>query len=469
MMRLLTAGGWFFLVSTFATMLAVLSNGCSKESPECTTDDDCPSGRYCRANQCAYDCTIDMECPDGFKCSTKGKCERGCRKTNSGIEACDHVDNDCDGQTDETWPELGHACRNGTCPEGMWICTKDGFGVECDGQVPTEDDSSCDGIDSDCDGETDEDALEHACPLQDGVCAGAMTECLPSGQWSECDYGPDYSEDDATCNCVDNDCDGETDEDAVMIMEPEQGPELTDGLDNNCNGVVDEPGGLMVAISDTVAIDLFESTIFENKDCTGTRYGESSDDYPSGFPASGQPSAHLYACSIKGVLPSSYLSWYRAKWACEFQGKRLCTIAEYKDACMGPSLNRYPYGAVFVSGICNDAWIDGATKSKTGQFSGCESEYGAFDMSGNLAEWVINSDDENPGNAFVGGGYYSCFLCDPAGYCHYCDPDSTNDTYGVKDLSDCFPGSQTQAKMWESFDKTRAMDLLGSRCCMDIQ
>ncbi len=441
--------------------------GCSGDKPQCAADDDCPSGRYCRAGECGYDCTVDLDCPEDFRCSTRGKCERGCRKTNSGIEACDEVDNDCDGQTDETWPELGQPCANGTCPEGHWVCTEDGFGVECDGQIPLPDDSSCDGIDSDCDGQTDEDALEHQCPLQEGVCSGAMTRCLPTGQWSECDYGQDYSENDSSCNGVDNDCDGETDEDAAMIMQPETGSEATDGLDNNCNGVVDEPGGLMVRIDDTFAIDLFESTIFQNNDCSGERYGESRDDYPSEF-SPDSPSISLFACSIRGVKPSGYLSWYRAKSACEAQGKRLCTVNEYSKACMGPSLYRFPYGAAFVTGVCNDANVQNAQKADTGQFQDCKSEYGPFDMSGNLAEWVEDTDGDNPLNAFVGGGYYECYLCDPYGYCHVCDPESDNDTYGVLNMSDCFPGSQSQAEMYESFEKTHPMELLGARCCMDI-
>ena len=89
-------------------------------------------------------------------------------------------------------------------------------------------------------------------------------------------------------------------------------------------------------------------------------------------------------------------------------------------------------------------------------------------MSGNLAEWVSNLDSEHLGNAFVGGGYYKCFLCTPSGYCHDCTEGSDNDEFGVYNMSDCYPGSQSQAQMWESFDRTWAMELLGVRCCLDI-
>ena len=40
----------------------------------------------------------------------------------------------------------------------------------------------------------------------------------------------------------------------------------------------------MVRIGDRVAcIDKYEATIYADNSCSGTRYGASSDDYPSGF------------------------------------------------------------------------------------------------------------------------------------------------------------------------------------------
>jgi hypothetical protein len=53
------------------------------------------------------------------------------------------------------------------------------------------------------------------CPLQTGVCEGATQTCS-GGSWTECDYGPSYGN---------------------------EGMFGCDGLDNNCNGVVDEVDG----------------------------------------------------------------------------------------------------------------------------------------------------------------------------------------------------------------------------------
>ncbi|MGM0576721.1 MAG: hypothetical protein ACQEXJ_13410 [Myxococcota bacterium] len=76
----------------------------------------------------------------------------------SGGEPCDDLDNDCDGFTDEGFPKLGELCDGGDsddCATGTWTCNATGDGVECleSGGVG---DTCGDGVDNDCDGDTDE-------------------------------------------------------------------------------------------------------------------------------------------------------------------------------------------------------------------------------------------------------------------------------------------------------------------------
>ncbi len=124
---------------------------------------------------------------------------------------CDGLDNDCDGQTDEelTGGTCTHRNDAGSC-EGTWKCAASGGDRVCDGPVPEAE--TCDGRDNDCDGSTDEGLAGVACTRQNaaGTCAG-VTVCDGAGG-AYCDAPVPANE---TCNLADDDCDGSTDEDGI--------------------------------------------------------------------------------------------------------------------------------------------------------------------------------------------------------------------------------------------------------------
>jgi formylglycine-generating enzyme required for sulfatase activity len=158
----------------------------------------------------------------------------------------------------------------------------------------------------------------------------------------------------------------------------------------------------MVQVNDNLCIDAYEASVFENADCTGQQYGVGQDDYPAGFPehvaSSGceaECAAHsteaqtqaVYACSIGGVMPSTMLTWFRAKAACENAGKALCASGEWMAACGGPDGTQYPFGASWA-GQCNTVY-DMRAALVTGADPACVGGMpGLFDMGGNVAEWV---------------------------------------------------------------------------------
>ncbi len=140
------------------------------------------------------------------------------------------------------------------------------------------------------------------------------------------------------------------------------------------------------------------------------QHGASSDDYGAGCPDTGNGCVNFYAVSIAGVTPSAFITWFQAAAAARNSGKRLPTNQEWQAAALGtPDTGGADDGAT----TCNtDNLAPGVTA--TGSRSACVSDVGAFDMVGNLWEWVadwVPLSTACPGWATVGSFSSDDFMC----------------------------------------------------------
>ena len=220
-------------------------------------------------------------------------------------DACNGVDDDCDGEVDEDEGTLFYADMDGDGWGDPLVSTyacdqQSGWvddATDCDDSEPTVNpaaDEYCNGVDDDCDGEVDEDeAVDALTWYQDrdvdgyGDSASSTAAChQPSGYLADASDCDDYNNTvfpsaDELCNGVDDDCDGSVDEDDAVdaltwyrdrdadgygdaasstsaCAQPSEyvaddtdcddysytispaATEQCDGVDNDCDGTVDE-------------------------------------------------------------------------------------------------------------------------------------------------------------------------------------------------------------------------------------
>ncbi len=92
-------------------------------------------------------------------------------------------------------------------------------------------------------------------------------------------------------------------------------------------------------------VDAYEASLIE------TLADGSEQPFPHYLPVDGHD---VRAVSEAHTFPQGYISEVQAQDACAASSKRLCTLEEWRSACVGPSHTTFPYGDARRPGACHD-------------------------------------------------------------------------------------------------------------------
>ena len=424
-----------------------------------------PATETCNRRDDDCDGLVDEGNPGGgASCGTStGECRAGTEACVAGaivcmgsvgpnIESCNGLDDDCDGSTDENFLSndvnncgmCGNVCsfaggfaecRSGSCTlvaceDGFWDAdgdTSNGCEYRCDFNGS----EACNGVDDDCDGRTDEGITppSNFC-LTSGVCAGTSPRCAGAGGWT-CDYPATYEATETRCDGLDNDCNGAVDEPflplglgtvcsngtgscrrtgsivcaaggtGVTCNAPPAGTpgtEVCDGEDNDCDGLVDEPKDTPGPNPSYVVEDMVRVT---QGGSTFWMYTYEASRPDATAVASGASAAR--SCSRPDVMPWTQVTYPEARDACLAAGMRLCTEAEFQRACASSTGScTWAYGSsctTYQPNTCNGNDYDPVAGPPdddlvlaTRSLPMCYASHGGssriYDLSGNVKEWM---------------------------------------------------------------------------------
>ena len=308
-------------------------------------------------------------------------------------EVCNGVDDDCDGSIDEEIPTVGQGCTigKGICvSSGALVCDPASGEVVCDAEVIEGRTETCNNVDDDCDDRVDEEAegVDEVCTVGEGACArSAFFRCDSERQELVCDAEPGDASEES-CNLTDDDCDGSVDEGNITDVD-------NFGIEWICVKGGDFLMGSNIRTNERplhpVTVNTFEMSKTE---VTVSHYRGCVETRNCPVPTSGDSNWNFVD---RLEHPMNYLNVEEALNFASYANARLPSEAEWEFAARGRGLDiRYPWGGTEAS--CLEAHVsnqDGTgcgteTTAPVCTYPAGESTLGICDLSGNVWEWIID-------------------------------------------------------------------------------
>ena len=166
-------------------------------------------------------------------------------------------------------------------------------------------------------------------------------------------------------------------EGAFMVLVP--GGEFTMGSEND----EDDEKPIHIVDLDTFYIDQYEVTNAQYKLCVDEGVCETQLETHS------NTRPNYYGNSEFDNYPVIWVDWNKANVFCEWRKARLPTEAEWEKAARGTEGRIYPWGDEITEYFANYNSSGGDT-TPVGSYKSGKSVYDAYDMAGNVWEWVAD-------------------------------------------------------------------------------